>query len=522
MVPKPPPDRVVSLILRHARTSPEAVALRQGDESVTYEQLEITATSMALALRRENPSGAPVAVASATTVRTVLSFFACLLAGFPYVPIDPALPAPRRRLILEDAGCALLLHDEEGAAPPDIGGAVGIEVVAAGRLRAEPSRASADLTPRDPDAFNILYTSGSTGQPKGVLTTQANVVAFIEWTRDIVRFGPDDVVLCQSPLHFDMHILDLFAAMSAGAGVVLVDARTAMFPRALYATLAHSDVTFMLGVPAAWAGLLSVPALGTRGLPRLRLGVSGGEELPVDVVRELYARLPDLTFINMYGPVETNAVTSQVIRDHHLTRTRLPIGVERAPTRIFLLNQDDETASAGEVGEMVVSGPTVSPGYVNDPAKTRGSRVSVVADGQSFECYRTGDYALRDHEGVLHFRGRRDHRIKTRGFRVELGDVETVLRGHERVEAAVVVPVRHARFTHVLHAYVEPTDGKPLTAQELMTWCRAAVPAYMLPRSITVRRPLPRLSNGKLDRALLTDEAAAEGKDGADQRSFDK
>ena len=499
--------RIEDLVLARADTSPDAVALRRHGDTISFSALRARARGLAAMLETEGATKAPVGVLTHTSIDTVVAMLGCLIAGVPYVPIDPGLPAARRDVILSDAGVELVVHDEE----VDLRGLIDRDVTLLASTSASPSTACVVAEERSPIA-SILYTSGSTGVPKGVVVLHENVVPFMRWAERVIALDHDDVVLCQSPLHFDMHIVDLFVALAAGASVVLVDRATTLFPRAVFEALAANRVTFVLGVPSSLIGLLRVPALGAAGLPALRTIAYGGEEFPVAQLRALAALVPHARIINMYGPVETNAVTALVVTREHLELARVPIGRPAESTSIILIDDDGAIIDQPEVeGEIAVHGPSVSPGYLNDPELTRASRAVVDHGGTRTEYYRTGDYGHRDVEGLLHFRGRRDQRVKTRGYRVELGDLEATLERHGAVELAVVVPVPHEEHTNVLHAFVTPSAEELITGDELLRWLRSAVPSFMLPRRLDVRPSMPRTASGKIDRQALLSEAANQG-----------
>ncbi|KAA6202465.1 amino acid adenylation domain-containing protein [Streptomyces parvus] len=499
-------ERLTDRILAVADAHPDATALIFRGERTGYGALAQRARALAAAVQG---TAAPVALHATKTPGTVAAMLGCLLAGVPYVPIDPSVPAARRELLLRDSGARLLLVDDgaPGVRPPALDGSSAAVAVPLGRLEKEAPRGPADGEPSG--IANILYTSGSTGRPKGVLTTHTNAVTFLRWAQDLIGVRADDVVACYAPLHFDMHVFDLFGTLSRGAAVLLLDDRTILFPEAVCRVLREEGATSMYAVPSAWIGLLRSASLAEGGLPRLRTLMYSGEEFPVPPLRELAALLPQAGIVNIYGPVETNAVTALAVRPEHLRLDRIPIGLPFGDSKVFLIDPAGRVLTEpGAEGEIVVHTATMCEGYLGDPVMTAASRITVESGGETYETYRTGDFGTWDADGLLHFRGRRDGRIKTRGFRVETGEVEAGLGTHPAVEDVVVSTRPHPERTHELIAFVTLRTPGSLASAELVAWCRKLLPAYMVPRELRILDGLPRTGTGKADRVALKQLAA--------------
>jgi amino acid adenylation domain-containing protein len=353
-------------------------------------------------------------------------------------------------------------------------------------------------SPELADLAYVLYTSGSTGVPKGVMISRTNAGYFVDWAATAFPLRPNDHVAQHAPLHFDLPVYDVFVALVSGACLHLMDERTVLFPAAAYRFLREREITAIYAVPSALNSILQRSALRDDGLPSLRQLLYAGEEYHVPQLRALIAALPAAARVaNLYGPVETNVVTWTDVTPDLLAGQRIPIGRAVPGTDVRVLGDDGVARSTDAEGELIVAGPSVSPGYLNDPERTAAARVRV----NGYRYYRTGDYARIDATGLIHFQGRRDGMVKTRGFRVELGDVESAILMHPLVVAAAVLPVPHPEFGTVLAAHV--VLGGDLTPAALRNWLTAQVPAYMVPATVTVHDELPTTSTGKIARAQL-------------------
>ncbi len=487
--------------LATARAMPEAPAIWWHGRALSYGQCADTVSELVSWLGAEVGPAATLALSLPKGPDAILLMLACLGSNVPYVPIDPAAPGRRREQILED--CRPQLAVLPSRAEAEWLNASSVE-------RVEPVPALASLTGevlvarcREPapsartDLAYVLYTSGSTGVPKGVMITTANLDHFVGWSSTLLPVGPGDRVAVHAPLHFDLPVYDVFVSLASGACVYPLDEQTVVFPVATHRFLHEHAVTCVYAVPSAYVAMVNRSPLTDLGLPDLRQLLYAGEEFHVGPLRRLAESVPASTRIyNLYGPVETNVVTWYEVTDAVWGMPRVPIGQPAPDTRIQVVHEGRLTDEPGVDGELVVDGPSVSPGYLNDREKTAASRL-----GRS---YRTGDIGCFDDQGDLWFLGRRDGMVKTRGFRVELGDVEAAILEHPSIAEAAVRPSPHPDAGTVLKAYVVPAAGADLTASAVQDWVAALRPSYMVPFSVEVREDFPRTSTGKIARTALT------------------
>ncbi|MEU3721295.1 amino acid adenylation domain-containing protein [Streptomyces sp. NPDC031705] len=523
-------------ILDEAERQPDTIALADPERPVSYGELAAAVRAVSARLRQLAPGRGRIAVQTHKTPTTIAAMIAVLHSGHAYVPLDPASPPERRRFVLRDASCALLLTTRPDPVDTDL--PVPVLVLpenpadltalhrhldattepagsAAGHPRpaAEPdSRTAASSAGADAEAY-VLYTSGSTGTPKGVVISRRNVTAFLDSVGGAYPLRRGDQVAVHAPLHFDLPVYDVYAGLAAGATLHLVPERTALFPQALLRFLQERRVSHLYAVPSALTALLHRSSLEPGALPDLRQVLYAGEEFRPSALASFLAAVAPARVANLYGPIETNVVTALDIEPHHVEAGRVPLGYPVPGVTLALLTEDG-TASERAVaeGEIMVAGDSVTPGYLNRPELTADATVVTATESGTHRFYRTGDFARRDEGGLLHLLGRRDGLVKTRGYRVELGEVEAVLGDHPLVADVAVLAVPDPRLTHTLTALVVPSGaGADLSEAELSRTltqhCRTRMPAYMVPGSLGVVAELPRTSTGKIARAALRDLA---------------
>jgi hybrid polyketide synthase/nonribosomal peptide synthetase FtdB len=487
---------------RQAARAPEALAVVDGRRRQTYGTLEQEARALGAWLRaRGARPGELVAVTMEKGWEQVVAVLAVVKAGAAYLPLDPAWPAERLRHLLErcDVRHALTQPqvDARLAWPAGVE-RFAITEAALERLPAVP------LPPvqRPSDLAYVLFTSGSTGLPKGVMIEHRGAVNTIADVNRRFGVGPGDRVLALSSLCFDLSVYDVFGLLAAGGAVVLPDADATQDPASWVKLLAHEGVTIWNSVPALLQ--LLVDAAGGQGLGphRLRLALLSGDWIPVGLPEQVRALAPGLQVIGMGGATEASIWSIlQPIGAVDPAWASIPYGRPMANQRFHVLNPALEPCPVGVVGELAIAGAGLARGYWRDPERTAASFIAHPATGERL--YRTGDLGRWLPDGTIEFLGRADSQVKLHGHRIELGEVEAALARLDGVQEAVAAVREDDPGRPRLVAYVVARAGSAVTAVELQAALRTILPDYLVPSAVVLLDRLPLNPNGKVDRRAL-------------------
>jgi amino acid adenylation domain-containing protein len=505
---------------------PEKAAVCARGKTLTYRDLEEQSNRLAHLLRERGlKSGDRVGLYLPKCVESVVSMFGVMKAGGVYVPLDPQQPAQRIAYIVANCSMTALVCTPEqlknlpsdqvqclqfAVAPNESPLASDTSCIPWNELSKYPAAHAPDCPRVTTDLAYILYTSGSTGAPKGVMISHQNALTFVYWCAETLQVRSDDRLSNHAPLHFDLSVFDIYNAIEAGATVYMVTNEIATFPKSIAKFIETNGITVWYSVPSALILLMLHVDLKAHDLSKLRTVLFAGEVFPIKYVRQLADLLPKAGLWNLYGPTETNVCTYYLVdREKLPTMDRLPIGRACTNTEVFAVDEQDQLAVEGQPGELFVRGPGVTPGYWGDPEKTK--RSCVVNRFQPYfeeKAYRTGDIVSLMADGNYDFMGRRDSMVKSRGYRIELGEIEAAMLSHTAVREAAAIAIPDDEVGARIKAFFSMHEGNSLSAEELQQYCATRIPKYMIPEQIELRENLPKTSTGKVDRVSLASGAA--------------
>ncbi|MEV7510232.1 non-ribosomal peptide synthetase [Streptomyces sp. NPDC089922] len=499
------PASLPALVARHAALTPDALAVVDGDTTLTYGSLLRAGHALAARLRAHGVTrGDRVALLTARSHRTVVAQLGLWLAGAVCVPLDPAQPRPRTEAVIADARVTLTVGDAKLLDATPLPG----PVLA---LPEEPLADSGPVDGADPDgtAF-IMFTSGSTGRPKGVLVPH-RAVAELVTAPDYVTVTGRDRVLFHSPMTFDASTFEVWVALANGAAVVVcTEQRPSLEDLARHVERHGVTVAFF-----TTALFHQLAARRSRVFSQLRSVVVGGEAMAAAQAREVLTAFPWLELVNGYGPTETTTFATA----HRVTAEdcaeQIPIGRPVAGATAHVLDADGRPVTDGGRGELWIGGSRLALGYTGLQELTAERFVDhPAAAGERL--YRTGDVVSLRPDGILRFHGRNDDQVKVRGFRIEPAEVEHALREQPDVDDAAVTVEGSGTPEARLVAHVVAAPGPVPSGAALRERLTALLPAHLVPDAVTLRERLPLTPAGKVDRRALTAGPATGGGPTAD------
>jgi amino acid adenylation domain-containing protein len=493
-------DTVHDRVRRWSRSRPEAAAIATAETKVAYGELDERSDRLAAVLAGRGVGlESRVAVALPRGADMVVAFLAVLKAGGTYVPLDPGYPLSRREFIVDDAQVVLVLTDEAGAA--DFAGH-SVDTLVLGQADDGPhgrSGAAAPAVAVGPgNAAYIVYTSGSTGVPKGVVVDHASILGLID-DEPRIAVEPGQTVAHLAPVAFDASVFEIWGALCRGGRVVVLDARVTVAELGADLRRWAPDWLFLT------TGLFHLLAQhDLAALDSVGCLITGGDVLSPAFVRD--AAGTRCRVYAAYGPTETTVYASlhRINAEAGDALAPVPIGTALTGKTMRVLGPDLRPLPAGEVGEIYVGGLGVARGYHGRPALTAERFVPDPLGAEpGARMYRTGDLGCLAADGTVDFRGRVDRQVKVRGFRIELGEIESALLSHPDVGGAIVVAVGASGLEKRLVAYVAPAAGRTPAVGVLSDWLGERLPAYMVPATFVVLAEIPLDPNGKPDRHQL-------------------
>jgi len=520
------PELLQDYVTHWAERRPEASAVAFNEETLSYAELEATTNQLAkLLLDGGCERGDRVCFLVPKSPLAITCLVAILKADCLHVPLDTTSPAARIAKIIRSSQPRVLL----AAGPVDhlvrelreTGDLAGVTIAWLDSTRA-PEGFSAELSRSDlltcstarvpsmnraQSPSHILFTSGSAGMPKGVVITHSNVIQFIDWATRYFGMDASDRISGHSPLHFDLSQFDIFGAFAVGAQLHLVPPQLNLLANKMAEFIRRSELTQWFSVPSMLQYMAKVDVVGQGDFPFLKRVLWCGEKLATPVLIHWMKRLPQVSFTNLYGPTEATIASSYYTvpacpGDDHAA---IPIGRPCDGEYLLVLDEQLKMLPANEIGDLYIGGVGLSPGYWQDPEKTRAVFLPSPPGMASNRVYKTGDLAKVGQDGLIYFIGRADSQIKCRGYRIELGEIEAALNALEFLRECAVVAIPSPGFegTTICCAYAAKNGPVPPIA--VQTRLKRLLPSYMIPSRWLAMSALPKNSNGKIDQPKLRD-----------------
>ena len=522
---------VQEYFIASAQRYPSKIAVNFQHQNITYQELEAYSNQLAHLLRslgvQRNDRVAFYVEKSIDSIKCLLGI---LKADGCYVPFDPKSPLPRLRQIMEDCQPAVIICNAGTLSntrtlvqevtstgqktKPDY--QPKIVVLAATEFHEDNVYNEKDLVQqsvRPPwfrntskDLAYIFYTSGSTGKPKGVMISHANIISFTEWAVERFAITAEDHLSNHAPMHFDLSTFDIYCTFKSGASLFMVPYELNLFPEKLVQFIEERKLTVWLSVPSILVYLARMGVLRPERIPTVRLIFSTGEVFPTPYVIQWMQLFPHKTIVNMFGPTETTVECTYYIIDRIPTdpHKNIPIGKSCDHLEVFALNEQNILLQEGEVGELYVRGPSISPGYWNDPEKTRLAFIPHPLFPQLNDpVYKTGDLVELTKGGNYFFRGRKDNQIKFMGYRIELGEIEAALYALPYIREAAVVFLAAEENSEII-AFLSLRQEQEI--EKIKLDLARLIPKYMVPKIIVIMAELPRTSTEKVDKLTLKEK----------------
>jgi amino acid adenylation domain-containing protein len=500
-------------IAYHADRQPDRLAFKGLGGERTYADLhketdQVAQTLRALGLNK----GDRVGVFLNRCLSSPIAVYGILKAGGVFVPMDPSAPPSRNAFVARDVGMRFMMTDDqqrfvlrkfEFSSTP-IEAVIGLTQQPA-EVHSVPWSDVRDNAfcntweeVTEDDLAYIMYTSGSTGQPKGIMHTHRSGMSYARLSSQLYNVKPDDVIANHSPLHFDISTFGYLSSMLAGATTILCSDAHIKMPTSLAQLIQDEGVTIWYSVPLALIQMKDTGVLPELDWSKLRWIKFGGEPFPPSYIRDIMPHTPNATWANIYGPAEVNQCSYFHFTAPPEEDQPIPLGHIWDETQALILDDEDEVIVDDTPGALVISSSTRMKGYWKNEDLTEKSLFE--KDGKTY--YRTGDLVSFETDGLYHFHGRKDRQVKIRGYHVELEEVELALEQHASVRNASAFPREDEDGTRFIAAAIEPA-GDDIALEEVRRHIKFKLPAYAQPRIILIINALPRTSAGKVDYKAL-------------------
>ena len=492
---------VLDMLDHTAERYPAKDAFICGEDALSFRAFQKVTMSLGTALAGVIREKAPVIVMAGRGVLTPALFLSVVRAGGFYAPIDAGMPEARLRQMINVAQAEFMLVDREHLAAAEKLGFGGKILVAEDLLETQPDPVLlSGIRGRalETDPLYVIFTSGSTGVPKGVVTSHQSVMCYIDAVSEVLRVDDTDVFGGQAPLDYIAAVRDIYLPLYTGCSTVIIPKNEFSMPGELMDTLNRNHVTALCWSVAGAELPIKLGAFPDMKPEFLKKLCFSGSVMPGKYLKAWQETLPDVLYVNQYGPTEATAsCTYYVVKEKAEDDTVLPIGRPYKHYRILLLTEDGREAAPGELGEICVAGPCLALGYYNSPERTAESFVRNPLNDAYYErIYKTGDLGLFREDGELEFHGRRDRQIKHMGHRIELEEIETKARSIPGVLECAALYQKEKELLYLFY------KGEA-SARDITLAFRKSLPAFMVPRKIVSLEELPKLPNGKTDMNTL-------------------
>jgi len=497
-------------IQNSAAKSPNHIAFKFGNETVSYEQLVQKSNALAHCLGKLGiKKGDRVGIYMNRCLETCIAVYGIMSAGAVYVPLNIQAPSQRINFVIKDCGIRVLLSNQSKGLQSILTTDANIDTVIGVTAKFEDidtisweevyqeSTQNVDLNILENDLAYIMYTSGTTGQPKGIMHTHYSGLSYAKLSTDLFKVTPDDILANHAALHFDISTMGYFTMPYAGGTTVIIPDIHTKLPASLSQLIQDEKISIWYSVPLALTQLLQYGALKDRNLSNLKWVLFGGEPFPMKNAMALQAMWPQATLSNIYGPAEVNQCTYYHLNKDTSKETSIPLGQVWNNTEIMIIDEQDNEVKIGDIGELLVRSATRMKGYWGQSQLTKNSLFNAEKiKGLEEIYYRTGDLVLMREDGNLMFMGRKDRQIKSRGYRVELDEIEAVLLGHEQIKE-VAIYAKKIDDINQIEAFIIADEA--LTKKEVINFSSSLLPSYAVPEKINFTDNIPRTDAGKIN-----------------------
>lgn len=492
---------IIQTIDNWAVSDPDRIVYQSESQTFTYKDLKEQSDSIAAYLLNEVKEDGPIVVYGGQEFEMIATFVGCSKAGRAYIPIETHTPVERLDMIINVAEPALILYMDSWVELETKAEAVLVDVVPEYQLDTYPGL-------QDDDTYYIIFTSGTTGVPKGVQISHGNLKSFVNWELSDFYLEEGKRFLSQAPFSFDLSVMSVYPALASGGSLAPLTKETINDFKKLFAVLPTMNLNVWVSTPSFMDICLMEPTFDAKHNPTLTHFLFCGEELPRQTAIKLKERFPEAYLYNTYGPTEATVavtrinVTEEVLADFD----RIPIGYVKEDTKIVIVDEDLNPLPAGEMGEIIIVGPSVSKGYLHNEEKTK----EAFFEYEGERAYHTGDAGRMTEDGLLLYGGRMDFQIKLHGYRMELEDIDHHLNEVSYIGQAAAVPKYKDGKVQQLIAYVvvkdNPFEKDYQLTKAIKKELAETVMDYMIPQRFVYVDHLELTQNGKIDRKGLINE----------------